>query len=102
MNPDEQAARQRAANARVNELSEPGGIPAHPGKLDQHEKNRYAAAEQAARRAYPGVVGECLAEEIAGWREFGFRLCPAGRVERLVEHVLKAPAVAIAALPPAA
>ncbi len=66
---------------------EPGPLP----PLDHHERMRMRSAAFAAKRLYPGPVGELVAKELAAWEEFGYRLDDHGLVARLVEHLLKPP-----------
>ncbi len=64
---------------------EPGLLP----PLHHHERMRLRSAAFAAKRRYPGPVGELVAKEIAAWEEFGYRIDGHGLVARLVDDLLK-------------
>lgn len=55
-----------------------------------HETARLQAASAAARRRYPGPVGDLLAMELKGWAEFGFRLGGHSLIGHVVDELLKA------------
>lgn len=50
-------------------------------------------ALNAARRQYPGVVGELLCREIEVWQEFGHMLGAHALMRRLFEFLLQEPVV---------
>lgn len=68
-------------------------VPAQlgPVPMDHHEKTRLRHAAFYATRVYPGPVGELVARELLTWEEFGYRLGGRQLVNRLVDHILKAP-----------
>lgn len=58
-------------------------------RLAWHEQSRILAAAHAAKRRYPGAVGEVLHRELVDWSDFGHRLGGHGLVMRLVDDLMK-------------
>jgi len=59
--------------------------------MPPQERGRARAAATHARRAFPGVIGDVLYQEIMSWEEFGWRLDRSSTVRRLIEAVLATP-----------
>jgi hypothetical protein len=57
-------------------------------------------ALNAARRQYPGVVGELLCREIEVWQEFGHLLGAHALMRRLFEFLLQEPVIMMMVPPP--
>jgi len=65
--------------------------PATPETMSHADRARLRLAASAARRRYPGPVGEVLAREIAAWEEFGYRFGGERLIGQLVEDLLSQP-----------
>ncbi len=68
----------------------PPAVPAEapPPRAAYHEYSRALAAAHAARRLYPGAVGEIVAREITAYAETGY-LCRNGLLmARVIADIL--------------
>lgn len=60
-------------------------------KLDHLDRGRLLTAATRARQAYPGPVGELVADHLTAWSEFGFRLGGDSRIGKVVDYVMRLP-----------
>lgn len=79
-----------AAGDAVRPVHVPAAARAEPDGLPLHETARLQAAVAAARRRYPGPVGELLATELRGWADFGYRLGGHSLISAVVTDLLRA------------
>lgn len=82
------------ATTTVPDQSTPADAPSAPtratamAELMLHEKSRYRAAAEHARRIYPGPLGELVHRELTAYAEFGYRMAGDGLIPRLTADVL--------------
>lgn len=70
----------------------PMPTPAAPERYELHEKSRVRAAATAAKRLYPGPVGDLISRELLSWDDFGFRFGDGALMARVVDDLLRPPA----------
>jgi hypothetical protein len=64
---------------------------AAPPKLDPHDLTRIGAAVSAAKRLYPGAIGQCLVDTLEFYRFGGHRVSHSSLPARLVDELLRPP-----------
>ncbi len=62
-----------------------------PPKLDPQDFTRIGAAVSAAKRLYPGAIGQCLVDSLEFYRQGGFRVDQKSLPARLVDELLRPP-----------
>lgn len=63
-------------------------LPVRPGMLSLDDTRLLERAAIAARKLYPGVVGDLLARECAMWKEEKLKFCNSSMPHRLVAFLL--------------
>lgn len=59
-----------------------------PARLAAHDGSRVRAAAVAARRLYPGPVGDVVAEHLLWHADTGWATEPTGQIARLCDYLL--------------
>jgi hypothetical protein len=57
--------------------------------MEHAERARFRRAAHAAKRVYPGPMGELAERELLAWEEFGYRLGDRGLMRRLLVDIEK-------------
>jgi len=60
-------------------------------KIEHVDRAKLMTTALRARRAFPGPIGDCIARELSGFADFGFRFGGASSIAKLVAAVLAAP-----------